>query len=56
MVMSVALLSVEDSNFEPKRARVEVRLMLSFLDEDKMGTTQSHDDALVVTLKIGGMM
>ena len=56
MVMSVALLSVEDSTFEPKRARVEVRLMLSFLDEDKMGTTQPHDDALVVTLRIGGMM
>ena len=56
MVMSVALLLVEDSNFEPKRARVEARLMLSFLDEDKMGTTQPHDDTLVVTLRIGGMM
>ena len=56
MVMSVALLSVEDSNFEPKRARVEARLMLSFLDEDKIGTTQPHDDTLVVTLRIGGMM
>jgi len=27
---------------------------LSFSDEDKVGTIQSHDDALVVTLRIGG--
>ena len=27
---------------------------MSFLDEDKMETIQPHDDALVVTLKIGG--
>ena len=28
--------------------------MLGFSDEDKIGTIQPHDDALVVTLKIGG--
>ena len=28
--------------------------MLGFSDGDKIGTIQSHDDALVVTLKIGG--
>ena len=28
--------------------------MLSFLDEDKIGTIQPHDDALVITLIIGG--
>ena len=28
--------------------------MLSFSDEDKIGTIQPHDDALVVTLRIGG--
>ena len=27
---------------------------MSFSDEDKVGTIQPHDDALVVTLKIGG--
>ena len=27
---------------------------MSFSDEDKIGTIQPHDDALVVTLKIGG--
>ncbi|XP_030939707.1 uncharacterized protein LOC115964559 [Quercus lobata] len=28
--------------------------ILGFSDEDKVGTIQSHDDALVVTLRIGG--
>ena len=28
-------------------------LTLSFLEEDKIGTTQPHDDALLITLKIG---
>ena len=28
--------------------------MLSFSDEDKVRTIQSHDDALMVTLRIGG--
>ena len=27
---------------------------MGFLDEDKAGTIQPHDDALVVTLRIGG--
>ena len=55
-VMSVARPPVEDSNHEPKRARMEIQLALSFSDKDKVGTIQPHDDALVVTLKIGGMM
>ena len=55
-VMSVPRLLAEDPNFEQKRARVEIQLMLSFSDEDKMGTIQPHDDTLVVTLRIGGMM
>ena len=52
--MSVARLSAEGINFEPKRAKVEVRLSLSFSDEDMIGIIQSHDDTLVVTLRIGG--
>ena len=52
--MSVAWLQAEDSNFEPKRARVKIQLALNFSDEDKIGTIQPHDDALVVTLRIGG--
>ena len=50
--MSVAQLSAEESNFEPKRAKVEIRPALSFSNEDKIGTIQSHDDALLVTLRI----
>ena len=53
-VMSIARLPAKDSNSELKRAKVEIRPTLSFSDEDKMGTIQPHDDALVVTLKIGG--
>ena len=34
-------------------AKIEVRLALSFLDKDKVGTIQPHDDILVVTLRIG---
>ena len=52
--MSVARLPPEDSHFVSKRVRMEVRPSLSFLDEDKIGTIQPHDDVLVVTLKIGG--
>ena len=33
---------------------MEVRPDLSFLNEDKVGTLQPHDDALVVTLRVGG--
>ena len=44
----------EDLNSEPKRAKVEIRPLLSFLNEDKIGTIQPHGDTLVVTLRIGG--
>ena len=33
---------------------MEVRPALSFSDEDKVGPIQPHDDALVVTFRIGG--
>ena len=33
---------------------MEIRLALSFSDKDKIGTIQPHDDALVVTFRIGG--
>ena len=52
--MYVAQPPTEDPNPEPKRAKVEVQTTLSFSNEDKVGTIQPHDDALVVTLKIGG--
>ena len=53
-VMSVARLSSEDTNQEPKRARVEWPLVMGFLNEDKIGIIQPHDDALVITFRIGG--
>ncbi|XP_065619080.1 uncharacterized protein LOC136063100 [Quercus suber] len=43
-----------DINQDPKRAKMEIPPVLSFSDEDKIGTIQPHDDALVVTLRIGG--
>ncbi|XP_075645229.1 uncharacterized protein LOC142616232 [Castanea sativa] len=33
---------------------MQIRPTLSFSDENKIGTYQAHDDALVVTLQIGG--
>ena len=33
---------------------MEIPAILGFLDEDKIGTIQPHDDALVITLGIGG--
>ena len=53
-VMSIARLSAKDSNSEPKRAKVSIQPTLSFSDEDKVGTIQPHDDALVIMLRIGG--
>jgi len=51
--MSVAWLSTEDSNSEPKRVRIEAPLVLGFPTDDKIGTIQPHNDTLVVTLRIG---
>ena len=35
-----------------QRARLERPLIMGFSDEDKIGTIQPHDDALVITLQI----
>ena len=53
-MMFVTRPPTEDSNPELKRARMEVQSALSFSDEDKVGTIQPHDDALMVTLRIRG--
>ena len=53
-VMSVARLPAEDGEKESKRSKKGNSLVLGFSDEDKMGTIQPHDDALVITLRIGG--
>ena len=53
-VMSVTQLPAEESQLEPKRARRNSHPVLSFLEEDKVGTTQPHNDALLITLRIEG--
>jgi len=52
--MSVARLPAEVDDRKSKRAKGMASFMLGFLDEDKVGTIQPHDDALVVTLRIRG--
>ena len=53
-VLSVTQLPTEESQPKPKRARRNSHLVLSFSEEDKVGTTQPHDDALLITIRIGG--
>ena len=52
--MSVARLSTENDDRESKKTKKEASPMLGFSNKDKIGTIQPHDDALVVTLRIGG--
>jgi len=51
-VMSIERPLAKDLVPNPKRSKAEVQPALSFSDEDKVGTSQPHDDALVVTLRI----
>ena len=37
-----------------EESQKEFSPVLSFSEKDKVGTTQPHDDALLITLKIGG--
>ena len=53
-VLAISRLSSEDRERESKRLKRGSPLILGFSDEDKRGTIQPHDDALVVTLRIGG--
>ena len=53
-MLSVTQLLAEESQPGPKRAKRNSHLVLSFSEEDKVGTTQPHDDALLITLRIGG--
>ncbi|XP_065637811.1 uncharacterized protein LOC136071001 [Quercus suber] len=52
--MSVARLPAGDIGRDPRSSRQAVPPVLGFSDEDKAGTIQPHDDALVVTLRIEG--
>ncbi|XP_030940113.1 uncharacterized protein LOC115965042 [Quercus lobata] len=53
-VMLVARLPAEADDYESKRAKGMAWPILGFSNEDKVGTIQPHDDALVITLRIGG--
>ncbi|XP_050240908.1 uncharacterized protein LOC126689772 [Quercus robur] len=53
-VLSVFRPPAEDHFQVSKRARADVPLILGFSDENKVGTKQPHNNALVVTLRIGG--
>ncbi|XP_075663345.1 uncharacterized protein LOC142632918 [Castanea sativa] len=55
-VMSMARTLAKDSSHEPKRIKGSILPFLGFSEEDKIGTIQLHDDALVVTLRIGATM
>ena len=52
--MFIARPPTKDSYSKLKRAKMEIRPALSFLDDDKIGTVRPQDDTLVVTLRIGG--
>ncbi|XP_075674931.1 uncharacterized protein LOC142644138 [Castanea sativa] len=45
---------VETGNQIAKKVKLSEIPTLAFFEEDKEGTCQSHDDALVVTVRIGG--
>ncbi|XP_050259063.1 uncharacterized protein LOC126704069 [Quercus robur] len=53
-VMSVSRFLTEPDKRESKRAKVSATPLIGFSEEDKQGTLQPYDDALVVTLRIGG--
>ena len=53
-VMSIARLPAKYDDRESKKAKKIASRVLGFSDDDKVRTIQPHDEALVVTLKIGG--
>ena len=52
-VLSVVQLPAEEPQLEPKRAKINFHPTLSFSEEDKIGSIQPYDDALLITLRIG---
>ncbi|XP_050289895.1 uncharacterized protein LOC126728057 [Quercus robur] len=53
-VMLVGKSPAEPGGRESRSARGRAPPLIGFTEEDKEGTIQPHDDALVVTLRIGG--
>ncbi|XP_065625200.1 uncharacterized protein LOC136065637 [Quercus suber] len=52
-VMFVTSMPAGESQSQQKRAKRSFCPILTFFEKDKEGTTQPHDDALVITLRIG---
>ena len=50
-VLFVAQLPAKESQPEPKKAKRNSHPILSFSEEDKIGTTQPHDDALLIIFR-----
>ena len=53
-VLSIAQLPTEEFRSGPKRPKRNLHPVLSFSKQDKVGTTQPHDNALLITLGIRG--
>ena len=53
-MLSVTQLPAKESQPEPKKSRRNSHPILSFSEEDKIGTTQPYDDALLITFRIEG--
>ena len=53
-IMSVSCCPDNGSSSMLKIIKMNILLVLGFSEEDKQGTIQPHDDALVVTFRIGG--
>ncbi|XP_075640475.1 uncharacterized protein LOC142612241 [Castanea sativa] len=53
-VMSMSRTLAEESDSELRRIKGNTPHILGFSEKDKIRTIQPHDDALVVTLRIGG--
>ncbi|XP_075633587.1 uncharacterized protein LOC142606065 [Castanea sativa] len=53
-VMSVSHILAKESGSKLKRIKGNIPPILGFSDEDKIGTIQPHNDALVITLRIRG--
>ena len=54
IMLVASKLELEEQILESKKVRLIALLTLIFFEEDKVGTLQPHDNALVVTLRIGG--
>ncbi|XP_023921385.2 uncharacterized protein LOC112032845 [Quercus suber] len=53
-IMSIARLPIGDFGQDPKGPKQDIQPITGFSDDDKIGTIQPHDDALVVIFRIRG--